>query len=125
MTFCGESVPAAAAVALRAKHETRRKVVLAADEGREEALSLSRHDHTGRIRGVGRPVAREEEAGVRPSRTVVKDVAEVRVPPALGQVAVSQKQRESSAGTGELHMPKGEARKLHREEATLARATSE
>ena len=52
MTFCGESVPAAAAVALRAKHETRRKVVLAADEGREEALSLSRHDHTGRIRGL-------------------------------------------------------------------------
>ena len=37
-TFCGESVLAAAAVALSAKHGTRLEVVLAADEGREEAL---------------------------------------------------------------------------------------
>ena len=54
-TFCGESVPAAAAVALRAKHGTRLEVVLAADEGREEALPLSRRDHAGRVRGGDRP----------------------------------------------------------------------
>ena len=124
-TFCGESVPVAAAVALRAKHGTRLEVALAADEGREEALSLSRRDHAGRIRGGDRPVAREKEAGVRPSRAVVKDVAEI--PGSTGTWSsrrVAEAAGEQRRYWRAAHAERGGAEAASRR-SNVARATSE